>query len=226
VQLPRIKELLLATENGEHNVALLEALMEYAGASQRKNDLFNQQNVITKKAAKIFELFSTDFKSAESVFTSHKPYLDETIRAINARSLNVTEFPYAEGDAKKAYHHRWIMVFIVGGATFEEAKLVHDLNAANLGQRILLGGSSMINSQQYVLLHCLHLFFTRMTHTFISQILGRARWHDSASTSGGFVVSGCAFLMIIYDYITSAFRIQSQCSAWSCWTIAQSSYLQ
>ncbi len=42
------------------------------------------------------------------------------------------------------------MVFIVGGATFEEAKLVHELNAANEGQRIVLGGTSILNSNECV----------------------------------------------------------------------------
>jgi hypothetical protein len=49
-----------------------------------------------------------------------------------------------------ASHHKFVMVFIVGGATFEEAKLVHELNAANEGQRIVLGGTSILNSNECV----------------------------------------------------------------------------
>lgn len=46
--------------------------------------------------------------------------------------------------------YKTIVVFIVGGATYEEAQFVHTLNESNVGVRIILGGSTIQNSQSFV----------------------------------------------------------------------------
>ncbi len=43
-----------------------------------------------------------------------------------------------------------IFVFVVGGATYEEARAVAMLNAANKSQRIVLGGTCMLNSATFL----------------------------------------------------------------------------
>ena len=43
-----------------------------------------------------------------------------------------------------------VIVFIIGGATFSEAHTVAQFNKANQGMRVILGGNTIINSQQYV----------------------------------------------------------------------------
>ena len=43
-----------------------------------------------------------------------------------------------------------IFVFVVGGATYEEARAVALLNAANKGQRIVLGSTCMLNSTAFL----------------------------------------------------------------------------
>jgi hypothetical protein len=47
-----------------------------------------------------------------------------------------------------------IIVFIVGGATYEEALTVHTLNRTTPGVRIVLGGTTVHNSQRLVLFQC------------------------------------------------------------------------
>lgn len=42
-----------------------------------------------------------------------------------------------------------IIVFIIGGATFEEARYIAQLNAATPGVRIVLGGTTIHNSTRY-----------------------------------------------------------------------------
>ncbi len=46
--------------------------------------------------------------------------------------------------------HKFVIVFFVGGATFEEATYVYNLNQASANQRIVLGGTTIHNSQSYV----------------------------------------------------------------------------
>jgi len=43
-----------------------------------------------------------------------------------------------------------IFVFIVGGVTFEEAAYVAQLNSSTPNCRIVLGGSSILNSQSFL----------------------------------------------------------------------------
>lgn len=43
-----------------------------------------------------------------------------------------------------------MVIFIVGGTTYEEARMVSMQNAAQNGTRVLLGGSVVLNSSRYV----------------------------------------------------------------------------
>ena len=43
-----------------------------------------------------------------------------------------------------------LVIFVVGGATYEEARAVALLNAANKSQRVILGGTSMLNSASFI----------------------------------------------------------------------------
>lgn len=43
-----------------------------------------------------------------------------------------------------------VIVFIVGGTTYEEARIVSLQNATNSGIRFILGGSAILNSKRYV----------------------------------------------------------------------------
>ena len=43
-----------------------------------------------------------------------------------------------------------IFIFVVGGATYEEARAVALLNAQNKSQRVILGGTCMLNSATFL----------------------------------------------------------------------------
>lgn len=42
-----------------------------------------------------------------------------------------------------------VIIFIVGGTTYEESRSVALQNASNTGVRFILGGSSVLNSKRY-----------------------------------------------------------------------------
>jgi len=42
-----------------------------------------------------------------------------------------------------------VIIFIVGGTTYEESRSVALQNASNTGIRFILGGSSVLNSKRY-----------------------------------------------------------------------------
>ena len=47
------------------------------------------------------------------------------------------------------YRPQDIIVFIIGGATYEESLAVHQLNKNNFGVRIVLGGTTIHNSNSF-----------------------------------------------------------------------------
>jgi vacuolar protein sorting-associated protein 45 len=46
---------------------------------------------------------------------------------------------------------REVIVFVVGGTTFEEAKAVADWNERNPHMRVLLGGSTVLNAKSFLM---------------------------------------------------------------------------
>lgn len=78
--------------------------------------------------------------------------------------LSETDFPYLSGSNKQPYEGAFLLlllsltqknrpgnviVFIVGGATYSEAAVVHELNAAP-GPRVLLTAPLYLNSDTFV----------------------------------------------------------------------------
>lgn len=51
-----------------------------------------------------------------------------------------------------------VVIFIIGGTTYEEARTVALHNATNSGTRFILGGSVVLNSKRYIisLIHSLY----------------------------------------------------------------------
>ena len=47
-----------------------------------------------------------------------------------------------------------VVIFIVGGTTYEDSRSVPLKNASNSGIRFILGGSAVLNSKGYVNHHC------------------------------------------------------------------------
>lgn len=67
--------------------------------------------------------------------------------------LKETSYPFVEGAAPPTAMRdrpQDVIVFMVGGATFEEARYIAMLNAASPGSRIILGGTTIHNSQSFM----------------------------------------------------------------------------
>lgn len=86
------------------------------------------------------------------MYTQHQPQLGQILEQLLKMRLKEASYPFVESGAG-GYISRDrpqdIIVFMVGGATFEEARYIAMLNAATPGVRIILGGTSVHNSQRY-----------------------------------------------------------------------------
>lgn len=91
-----------------------------------------------------------DLKGVENVYTQHMPVLTNTLTSLIKGRLNTNSYPFLEVERGTKEKPQDIIVFMVGGVTFEEAKAVATLNASVPGIRIVLGGTSVHNSSTFM----------------------------------------------------------------------------
>lgn len=89
-------------------------------------------------------------KGVENVYTQHSPRLELTLQNLIKGRLREQQYPFVEGGGSTRDKPQDIILFIVGGVTFEEAKSVSQINASSPGIRIVLGGTSVHNSTTFL----------------------------------------------------------------------------
>lgn len=86
----------------------------------------------------------------ENVYTQHSPRLESTLQDLIKGKLSQTLYPFVEGGGQTRDRPQDIVVFIVGGTTYEEAKMVAEINASSHGVRVVLGGTTVHNSTSFL----------------------------------------------------------------------------
>mmetsp|Transcript_15674 Transcript_15674/g.28048 ORF Transcript_15674/g.28048 Transcript_15674/m.28048 type:complete len:588 (-) Transcript_15674:346-2109(-) len=141
--------------------AAVETLLQAAGSERRAGDLYGSRSLMNK-AKNVFK----GLKGVENVYTQHTPLLTETIAQAANDKLDPNAYPYmpAGNDAAVLWQSivrqrvpQEVIVFIVGGTTYEEAKAVAEINERKalgvLGDRqvkVLLGGNMILNSSSFL----------------------------------------------------------------------------
>ncbi|WIA34599.1 hypothetical protein OEZ86_012919 [Tetradesmus obliquus] len=140
--------------------AAAQGILQYGGSDRRSGDLYGGGNILLK-AKNVFK----GLQGVDNVYTQHQPLLSETLRLLAANDLNAAAYPYMAGSQDEAlnwqaaYRQRpptEAIVFIVGGSTYEEAKAAAEWNSRGpggspqSGMRVLLGGSSVLNSDEFL----------------------------------------------------------------------------
>jgi vacuolar protein sorting-associated protein 45 len=128
-------------------LALLNATLEYAGDSRRAPNLFGQGGLM----ASLSKQLQTTIQGVENVYTQHKPLLAHILDNINKNKLKDSSFPYALNECPNA-SPKDIVIFMVGGTTYEEAMNVSEFNkvAANSEMNVYFGGSCIHNSVSFL----------------------------------------------------------------------------
>ncbi|KAH8917500.1 Sec1-like protein [Atractiella rhizophila] len=161
----------LLTRNGltAEEASLVNVILSYAGADQRQDDLFANENFFSRGKSALKGL-----KGVDNVYTQHTPHLAETIDLLLKGRLKETSYPFIEGQTfNPTQRPQDIIIFMVGGTTYEEARHIALLNqkfqsgeatstvgaasgtstpagAINANTRILLGGSCVHNSASFL----------------------------------------------------------------------------
>ncbi|KAG5977273.1 hypothetical protein E4U55_006918 [Claviceps digitariae] len=147
---------------------LVELLVAAGGVSPSQAGLVNKilvyhsslhtspsQGGITEifDSAGIFSGASSRFrglKGVENVYTQHTTLLESTLQNLIKGRLREQQYPFLEDAGSTKDKPQDIIVFMIGGATYEEAKMIAGLNATTPGVRVVLGGTSIHNAATFL----------------------------------------------------------------------------
>lgn len=135
----------------QRRIGLISSLLVYhhslqaAPAAGGFSDLFESASIFSGARDRLKGL-----KGVENVYTQHSPRLEMTLQNLIKGRLKEQQYPFVEGGGTTRDKPQDIFVFIVGGATYEEAKMVAQVNASSPGVRVILGGTTVHNSTTFL----------------------------------------------------------------------------
>ncbi len=133
----------LKTRNGRTHI--VPKILEYISQSAR-NELFNTVKITD--AVKLTRNLIKGLKGVENVYTQHRCVLKELLEEIfKGRPIDQI-YPFISAEVPYRRPPSEVIVFIVGGATYEEALAVHQLNQQ--GYRVILGGTTIHNADSFI----------------------------------------------------------------------------
>jgi len=139
----------LSNHVGGKRIDALDCMLRRGGENARTSDLFGTKTIAARMRTSVSAL-----KGAENVYTRHVPL----VRSLVAQCVN-GKLPAAE------YSPTWdgftpecskkpaeIIIFIVGGATYAEARAVAKFNASKESNnvKVTIGGYSMLHQSRFI----------------------------------------------------------------------------
>jgi len=136
-------------------VNLVPVMLRYGGSKSRGPGLYGDRNNIMSNLTKSF---MTSVQGVQNVYAQHVPLLMDTIQSITKGKLRRDTHPFVPGSVKtvrgvspEMLMPDEIIVFMVGGVTYEEGTKVSEFNQANRGKiQVILGGSTVHNSASFL----------------------------------------------------------------------------
>ncbi|XP_063991078.1 vacuolar protein sorting-associated protein 45 [Diachasmimorpha longicaudata] len=136
-------EMLKKREVPEKYTRLVYNILEYSGINIRQSNLFDREAV-----AKITKKLFKGLNGVDNVYTQHNPLLTEILEDLIKGKLNMQIYPYL-GNMIMTKRTQDVIVFIIGGVTYEESLAVYNLNKQNPGVKIILGGTTIHNFESF-----------------------------------------------------------------------------
>nr|OQO23901.1 hypothetical protein B0A51_12638 [Rachicladosporium sp. CCFEE 5018] len=150
---PALMDLLGVAGNiSRHRINLISKLMTYAHSLQLQTsqsglpDLFQPSGIFDSARQRL----NRGLRGVENVYTQHSPRLETTLQDLIKGRLSTNAYPFIEGGGQTRDKPQDIVVVMVGGATYEEAKMVAQVNASSPGVRVVLCGTGVLNSRKFL----------------------------------------------------------------------------
>lgn len=122
---------------------LVNSILKYGSLSGRSSYSIDKPNAIS-----ITKKFFKGLKGVENVYTQHSPIIKDILTDLYKGKLSESEFPYA-GASVLSEQASDVIVFVVGGTTYEEVASVASFNSLNTNARVLLGGTFIHNFSSF-----------------------------------------------------------------------------
>jgi len=145
----RFTDLLGAAGASGEDMRKVGLMLEHYGSAMRGGDLFSNKSWLAVQKKNL----QRTVKGVQNVYTQHTPYLGQILESLLKSSLSETGYPYLSAEPTTAAKKKTpteIIVCMLGGVTYEEARYVAEMNAANPGVRILLGGTCVHNCKSFL----------------------------------------------------------------------------
>lgn len=123
-----------------------QSLQTSAGGGSGIPDLFQPSSIFSEARSR----FNRGLRGVENVYTQHSPRLQQTLEDLIKGRLSMSAYPFVDGGGQTRDRPQDVLVFVVGGTTYEEAKMVAQLNASTPGVRVVLGGTGVLNSRRFL----------------------------------------------------------------------------
>ncbi|KAF3925663.1 hypothetical protein ABW21_db0208690 [Orbilia brochopaga] len=143
--LPVLMDLLQVGGVSPVDINSVRNLISFYHSLRSQEDIFEASDIFTLASRGLKGL-----KGVENIYTQHTPRMGQTIGSLIKGRLSLQSYPFMEGGGTTKDKPQDIIVFMVGGATYEEARLTAQVNASTPGVRIVLGGTSMLNSATFI----------------------------------------------------------------------------
>ncbi|KAI4494916.1 PREDICTED: vacuolar protein sorting-associated protein 45 [Polistes canadensis] len=143
-QISVLLDLLKKRNISERYIKLVHNVLEYSGINNRQNNLFDKESVV-KITKKLFK----ELNGVDNVYTQHTPLINETIEDLIKGKLNTQTYPFL-GNIVMSKRPQDIIVFMIGGTTYEESLNIYNLNKQNPGVQIILGGTTVHNFESFI----------------------------------------------------------------------------
>lgn len=141
----RVKAALEDSRVMPEKIAMIDYILRYSGKTVRGPGLFGSERSLM---AKMTHSLKASLEGVENVYAQHVPLLMETVDLVSKSKLKDQHYPALT--CVSAAKPKELIVFMVGGVTYEEATKVAELNASNCGIKVLLGGSYVHNSMSFL----------------------------------------------------------------------------
>mmetsp|Transcript_24081 Transcript_24081/g.42879 ORF Transcript_24081/g.42879 Transcript_24081/m.42879 type:complete len:381 (-) Transcript_24081:157-1299(-) len=139
-------------------VSLVHGLLRFCGSDKRVGDLFSNKNLYARA-----QTLARGLKGVENVYTQHTPLLTSTLESAAKGRLSAQDYPTIGASSGQqqtpAKPPREVILFILGGTTYEEARFVAQMNnpppsqrgdSSMAGVRFILGGTSVCSSHSFL----------------------------------------------------------------------------
>jgi vacuolar protein sorting-associated protein 45 len=136
-------------------VNLVNVMLRYAGSKSRGPGLYGEQHNMMTKMTKSF---MTSVQGVANVYSQHVPLVMDTITSVIKGKLRRDTHPFVPGSVATkngpppdTIIPNEIIIYMVGGVTYEEGTKVSEFNEANKGKmQVILGGSTVHNSTSFL----------------------------------------------------------------------------